>query len=539
MQASDRREGLHAAVSPDGRLIASIGSNGLTVAETISTERRLDFSIRIAPRDATVATWSSDSVRIAICSPKLVEVVDLEDVDRRVRLDNGSGGLGRFASAHFVGEEHLLTTWEFGRAKLWDLSTGRSTEIGDLKTTADGANVQQRPCSGGAHRQVLALLTRTGAEDHLVLHFPEQSGSSVPIKLPTVDAQSLCWSPDGRWLVVRDTPTASVGVRVYTADGHHFRSWPSTTSSEPTALGVKALTWSSNSEKIALSCCDSKVVLLSSRIFSPLATIEHANFIRQSTLASDRQTKVWREAVSASNERSYSLATQAAALPLSRTKPTTEPSELGIAEACFSCDGNFLATRDEAMLSTVWIWNIASLSAQAVVVQHNNVRRMQWHPHRPHRLLLECGEGVAYIFDVTSDESPSPVSVEVPGNPILSWLPATAEMKSAILAATKSTFRILYPEGRVETTTVAASGTATGAEAFKRSMSEDSLLDMLSGRKPLPAQTAQSYTEQVDLEADADGGLYSDGGLDDTFRAKRKNDVGEVEADPLDDSEFF
>lgn len=118
-------------------------------------------------------------------SNKAVEVRSLEDQDYTVQIDGGSG-LGSFSAVEFIGDDNLLTLWEFGRAKIWNLITGKGTELGDLKTTGDGSPWQQRRCGG---MYTIAMLARSGSEDILTMHLPMLSTALPPVKLPTVDVR--------------------------------------------------------------------------------------------------------------------------------------------------------------------------------------------------------------------------------------------------------------------------------------------------------------------------------------------------------------
>ena len=68
-----------------------------------------------------------------------------------------------------------------------------------------------------------------------------------------------------------------------------------------------------------------------------------------------------------------------------------------------------------------------------------------------------------------------------------------------------------------ETATLARS---TGSNGFDEGASEDSLFDVLSGRKPLPPKTSQSYTERIDMEVETEDEDQSIR-VDDTFRERK------------------
>lgn len=538
METGPQIQGSHTNSSPCGKYIASLHTSKLRIGSAFTPERFTSVNVR-PTKDVIALKWNEDSNRIAVLSARSIEVVDLDEPSHRTRLDNGSGGVGRLTSAEFLGSDQLLVIWESGKAKLWDLSSGKGVELADVKTTCTSAAWQVRPSGGNQTTRTLATLFRSGADDILNAYLPAVQKQVSGTKLPTTDVQSLSWSPDGRWLAVLDTPTANTSVHIYTPDGHRFRSYPSVGDNSSSSLGVKSCVWSATSHILALTHYDGKIVLLNTRTFATLAMIEHTTTVDQRSLAEDRQAPIWQEAVSASSERSYSTAAQPVSPPLSRTKPSAEPSELGVAEACFSCDGVFLATRDERMLSTVWIWNMSTLAAYTVLIQHSNVRRLQWHPTRPDLLMIDCAEGIVYLFRAGFSDPPIPLSTSMPGTATMSWINTPSSSRAVILSASKSSFRFIYPEGLPDDGEIAHNqmlSQSTASDGFNEGGSEDSLFDVLSGRKPLPPKTEPSYTERLDIEVETEDEDLSTR-VDDTFREKKSKKL--VPVDPLDDSQIF
>lgn len=534
MEAIEQLVGSGAAISPSGQLLACTSNGKLRVCYTHSPERAVDFKTRMQSKDVTSIKWSDDGKRVLLYSGQSIEVLNIDDESDRIRLDNGSGGLGRFVSADFVGSDYLFTTWEFGRAKLWNLHSGKGHEVGDLKTRSEGRNWASRP-NDDASPQAMALLSRPQAQDQLAIHFPSIDKTLDPVLLNTVDARNLSWSPDGRWIGVLDTAHAHPGVLILTPDGQPFRSVPAATqdSDEALELGVKAITWSADSHVLAISRYDSKITLLNTKTFAPLAVIEHTTTIEQQSVAPEDRATIWQESVSASNARSFARVSQPVSPPQSRAKGSAEPSEFGIAETRSNADGRYLATRDESMLSTVWIWDAVTLRAHAVLIQHNNVRRMHWHPSQRDLLLLDCNDNVAYLYDVASAEPPMPIETTSAVTPLFTFAPSKSEdSKPVILAATRTSFSLIYPQGREPTTEAAT----TMSETCDASGVEDSLFDVLTGKTPAPEKTEPSYTERVDMDAELEGATA---GLEDTFREKKHAPSSPASIDPLDDSQIF
>ncbi|KAK3043952.1 hypothetical protein LTS18_002571, partial [Coniosporium uncinatum] len=155
--------------------------------------------------------------------------------------------MGRLVNAGFGGsKEEVLLFSDFGsKVTTWSLKTGRSVEIRDPKFAHRGYGF--RPKTG-----LFALLSRPGPQDVLTLHAPGTYFVLKTMQLPSVDAQGLKWSPDGRWLVIWDTPSVGCNIYVYTADGHLFRTYSGDAGNDGLGLGMKSIGWSAAGDYLAL-----------------------------------------------------------------------------------------------------------------------------------------------------------------------------------------------------------------------------------------------------------------------------------------------
>ncbi|KAM3422507.1 hypothetical protein BST61_g9 [Cercospora zeina] len=485
-----------AAPSPDGTYVVWADTNKICWQELRG--RQAPYFTLATNRGKVLAyRFSSDSSQFLQLSDGGAEILTRK-LESRANLSNGAGGLGKLVNAQFVGNHHVLTAWEFGKAKLWHLNSGKAIDLPDWKTGCSSREWLSRP--GNSTPSLFAQLSRSGAEDHLALLFTSAEHTPSMVRLPTTDAQAMSWSPEGRWLAVLDVPTVTTNLHIFTPDGHLFRSYPSGKDSG-CDLGIKDVAWSPDGNSLALARHDNRVDLLNARTFSLLATIEHNTTIDQSDLPMNARAPIWQEIVSATNGRTYAFAPQPVSPPLSQTKPVSETADLGIVELCFSCDGSFLATRDGRMLNTVWIWDISKPSAHAVLIQHSNVRSLQWHPTRSTTLMIDCAEGVAHLWDAVSSEPPAAHHTGSPPTSKLSWIQTSAASNLIVMVTSRSKFELMYPEGRDEND-LNSSSTPPLQANFEEGASEDSLFDVLSGRKPLPPKTEPSYTERVDMDVE-------------------------------------
>lgn len=266
-----------------------------------------------------------------------VEVIKLAERNKRIlSLGNGSGTLGCYDSADFVSDEHLLTVWEFGRARVWQIATGKYTDLGDFKTGCDGATWFRRPPKGeGTWLLTLVHLAKDGADD--VLRIRMASGKLIKsVKLPTVDAQEVSGSPDGRWYAIRDTPAHSAedpSIHIYLADGNRYLNYPYGPHLHINDLGIKSMTWTPKGDILALSTFYGDLVLLDARTFTTKKILEHTDTITWGPMGITANRRgfepLWRETASVLNERSYERIRQPASAVITRAKPSTDPEELG------------------------------------------------------------------------------------------------------------------------------------------------------------------------------------------------------------------
>ena len=66
-------------------------------------------------------------------------------------MKNGSAGLGRIAQTEVVGE-WVVVVWEFGRVGVFEVGTGRVTEVGECKTGIWGLRSAWGVRRGGRER---------------------------------------------------------------------------------------------------------------------------------------------------------------------------------------------------------------------------------------------------------------------------------------------------------------------------------------------------------------------------------------------------
>ncbi|KAK6353153.1 hypothetical protein TWF696_005142 [Orbilia brochopaga] len=379
--------------SPDGSLIASVQGSRLLLqdVDTYEIKRTIQLSAELSnicflkwsPHGASLPADTGESesnppstprMRFLVADEQVVEVYDAYDEEWKAVVTPGFGGV---KNVDFGGsEDEVLILSEFGlKVTIWSLKDSSHVDIQYPKFGSKGFGY--RP--GTSH---FALLTRPVAHDLLDIYSPQSYTPIKSVELPTIDAQGLKWSPDGRWIAIWDSPSAAYRVLLYTANGHMFR-----THEQPcVGLGLRTVEWSPGGEYLVLGGYDGSVIFLNTFLqFNKVIEMRHTLEMKQPA------TDVWSEELSVHGDRHYTLITPPVNLPTVES-PASDPNpKIGVSVISFSADGTLVVTKDERMSTSVWIWSLESLTPLAILVQLSQVKAIQWHPSRGDLLAVVCG----------------------------------------------------------------------------------------------------------------------------------------------------
>lgn len=180
-----------------------------------NSQRRL-----LSANDSRITLWQLEPLQI------FAEVENLEP--GALSIDFGSDG----------NEILVFHAWNT-KLTIHSLDTGRSSVIKTPKA-AHPLSFGYRP-----HTRQFAILLKPDASDILTIHAPQSYELAGRAVLPTIDAQGLKWSPDGKWIAVWDVASGGTKVLIFTADGQLFRTYSGPSGSdEAFDLGVKQIEWS-------------------------------------------------------------------------------------------------------------------------------------------------------------------------------------------------------------------------------------------------------------------------------------------------------
>lgn len=255
-----------AVPSPDGALVAAVHQTQLVVRATLDSQIVESFPLpRIDSVQCCHLKWfrrSEDQapdkpLRLLFANDDLIHVFEIKHSKWKAVINGAAGGLGRIAYVDFgANEEEVLVFSDFGlKATIWSLVSSRGVELRNPKIGPKCHHY--RPAT-----KHCAILTREAAHDNLLILAPSTHQVLENVELPTVDAQGVKWSSDGRWLAIWDTSSVGYRVLIYTADGHLFKTHAGGQTADDIGLGVKNVIWSPQGRYLAIGDYNDRITIL-------------------------------------------------------------------------------------------------------------------------------------------------------------------------------------------------------------------------------------------------------------------------------------
>ncbi|KAL4989183.1 hypothetical protein BDW68DRAFT_157161 [Aspergillus falconensis] len=330
--------------------------------------------------------------RVLCASDSRILIWDLVPLQQHAEIENvepGALNIDYGADQNEIVAFHAFNT----KLTIFGLDSGRSHIIKSPKFSHQNG-FGYRPKTGQ-----LAVLLKPETSDLLTLHEAQSYEVIGREVLPTVDAQGLKWSPDGRWIAVWEAASAGTKVLIFTAYGQLFRTYTGLPESDGLFdLGVRSIEWSpvalqnDLSQVLAVGKLDGTVDLLGTKTFSCSSTLSHV-------FATDQYSpSIWRERYAAGGmSLEYAESSGSAAFS---TVPETTSGPRGVSLMGFSYDCKLLSTVDQTRPNIVWIWSLESTPVLVSVLVHEHaVRQVIWH-HSSTQVLINTANnalpGVRY-----------------------------------------------------------------------------------------------------------------------------------------------
>ncbi|TQV94564.1 WD40 domain-containing protein [Cordyceps javanica] len=367
-------------------------------------------------------------------------------------LPGETANIARFGSRD---SEVLVCSLSGLKLAIFNLSTSKVVEVANPKfhhPNSVGRSYSVRP-----QTEHLAVLTRLNGKDFVSIHHPVSRQVQKAWAVETVDAQAVCWTPDGKWLMLWEAAAHGHKLVVHTADGQHFRTITGANLSDSPdislELGIKACQSSHTSDLCAIGDHSRGIVILQTDSWRSKGAFTHpVTIVPQDTL------HVWQEQLNTSRDgqtvHTFQRATQPISPPGVPSDGKTIEAKPGCSSLAFDASSTLLATKLDDAPCTIWIWDIAAAELRAVLVFHSVVT-FAWHKHLRELLLItsqdESRQGLSYLWDPLL-QGPTPVvpeefisvknSVGAPIKAQISWINTDLDYPLALLS-TAQQYRVL------------------------------------------------------------------------------------------------
>ncbi|RUS26673.1 WD repeat domain 8 [Jimgerdemannia flammicorona] len=329
--------------------------------------------------------WSNDSEYILSASFKkaCVEVWSIGDPDWTAKIEEGISGL---TAVTWAPDARSVMCFAEYKLRIWNLVTKEASYIQYPKFFDKGYDFR-------SDNRYFVLAERRENKDYVGIYDCHDWSIVKQFPTETIDMEGLAWSPDGKYIAVRDTPL-HYKLLVYAIDGRCLVSYFAYHDN----LGIKSIAWAPSGQFLAVGSFDQKVRLLNHYTWNPTAEFEHSSSLKKGNLESDL-TEIQQTMQRA--RLCYHIAEQPYTVPTVRPEGDKSNPKIGVAFCEFNSDGKMLATRNDNMPNTLWIWDLSVLQPVGVLAQQQPVLVAKWNPVVPDILALCTGNGCIYLWNGT------------------------------------------------------------------------------------------------------------------------------------------
>ncbi|CAG8698597.1 11479_t:CDS:10, partial [Ambispora leptoticha] len=369
--------------SPNGQYIASAFKQKLAFREASSLQI---LSIHTSTDLIENIAWSADSELLITTSYKagIINIWSVSDEKWSAKIEEGTVGL---TNARWSPDgRSVLCFSDFQvRVTIWSLTSGEACFIQFPKYSDKGFDFRK-------DGKYFVLAERRDGKDFVGIYDCNNAWTLLKhFQVDTVDLENLAWSPDGRYIAIWDK-CIDYKVLIYTPDGRRQQSF----SAYNMGLGVKTAVWAPSSQFLAVGSYDQKIRFLNHYTWTPTLEFTHINPVNNiDNLIIMRET---REMKDRQSTRKYVIDQQPMELPEIRPDPEKPNPKLGVGSCKFNANGTLVASRNDNMPNSLWIWDISLLKPITIFMQLMPIRNFLWNPRYPNQLVLCCGSEYIYIW---------------------------------------------------------------------------------------------------------------------------------------------
>lgn len=284
----------HCLPSPNGQHVVTLTLSALpSPAASTIVVREIEslhiISQRALPRDFTgpvlALQWSPSSTLILVASADEILVFSVLDEAFRATIKNPVPPAAKPVYVGFGASDTSVCVCASLGLKfiLFDLTSSKAVEVPNPKFHT-AASVR-KGFSFRPETRHLTLITRTSGKDLISIHHPETNELQRSWYPDTVDAQGLLWSPDGQWLVTRESAAHGHKLLFYTPDGNLFKLWTgpqplaAADADTPLGPGVRLIEFSADATKLAIGDNSRRICIINMASLTESLRLSHPSSI--------------------------------------------------------------------------------------------------------------------------------------------------------------------------------------------------------------------------------------------------------------------
>jgi len=379
--------------------------------------------------------WSPDSMYILAAQYKkaVVQVFSIQDPEWTCLIEEGLSGL---TFARWVPDSRQIITISQFQLKLtvWSLIDRSVSYIKNPKHS-------DRALSFSSDGKFMALAERRDTKDYMGIYYTEDWKLVNHFQLDSVDLNDLRWAPDDSAIVVWDN-CIDYRLMVYCpAQGLIAKHQP-----YENALGIKSVEFSQNGQFLAVGSYDQKARIFNHISWRLITELEHKTQMSEGAELHVYKEEEYREgpAYGLEDRLTSRYVMQNLPLKINSIKPSTDKPnpQMGVSLALWSPDSKYLVTKNDNMPTTLWLWDMTTLTLHVVLIQFHPIKSVAWSPKTQH-LAFSTGTGRIFLW---SEEGASVCDIPIENRQFnvqkIQWNPEG----DSILLGDKGELLMAYPQ---------------------------------------------------------------------------------------------